>query len=180
MSSLRDQYDRVALPTGLPFNQNMTLNGDGTTVDMATDYSGVSGPVRFYIQPPASRDLVINTITLLVSDKGAPDIDGWGSIGTSLSVGVRLFFENPNGIIYDDAYLNSNRDLSRGAGGFQLLEFGNIRVIRYSRQYVPFGGFLELRSDQPEDKFGVELHDDFSTLDEMSASVNAATFLAQV
>lgn len=180
MSSLRGNYDLVARPPGVPYNRRMSLNGDETTLDMATDYSGASGPVRFYMRPPTNENIILLSLTLIVTDKGTPVLDGWGSIAAPLPIGIRFFLEDAGGIVYSNNYLRSNRDLIRGAENYEVLTFGTIRVIRYRRNYFPFGGTLELRGNQPDDKFGVELHDNFSTLDEMSGSVDATSFLAQV
>ena len=78
MSSLRNNYYRIASPT--PTNRVRRLTDDGTGLTgihkIIDDYSVT--PKDFWIQPPIGNYWVIQEIGLIINRQGTANIDDYG------------------------------------------------------------------------------------------------------
>ena len=93
MSSLRNNYHRVALPT--PANRVRRLTDDGTGItgirNMNGDYSVT--PKDFWIQPPAGAFWVLQEIGTVIDGVANGQLADYGDIAGGLTNGIKFFLE---------------------------------------------------------------------------------------
>ena len=91
------------------YREFLTLNGDGTTIDMRVD--GSVTPQRFWIQAEPDRDVYITSLSFKLADAGAA-LNEFGGIA-ALANGCRLYYEDQNGEINIGTGLITNFEIIR-------------------------------------------------------------------
>lgn len=168
MSELRKSYDRIAQPKRSFYSRRITNDGQlenpGNAINMIGDYSGSNGPVYFWCEPNIDQKLSVSSIQLLISDNGNPAQQDYGNITNGLAVGVRFFSEQSGVIRYSEFSLKNNIDVFGYSDEFSITQLANsVRVLSYQRFFARDSDDFKVY-DQAPARFGIELHDDFSSL----------------
>lgn len=97
--------------TQIIYRKFLTLNGNGTTIDMR-----VNGSVTkqlFYIQAEPNFDLYIKNLSIVLADTNTDNsFNTFGDL-TALTNGCRLYYEDSNGEVNIGTTLQTNFDLIR-------------------------------------------------------------------
>lgn len=160
------------------YREFLTINGDGTTLDLRVDGSTTSQ--RAFIQAIPDFDIYIKNISFLVADVGLV-LKEFGGIN-ALTNGCRLYYEDNNGETSIGTNLTSNFEIVRLCGGqpafyggaqpFVIDDFrevggqdpeGIIPVLDFNQQFG-FNPGLRLAADTTH-KLVLEINDNISTID---------------
>lgn len=99
-----DQESKLSI-----YREFLTLNGDGTTIDMRVD--GSVTPQSFWIQAEPDRDVYITSVSFKLADSGAT-LNEFAGI-PALANGCRLYYEDNNGEINVGTNLITNFEIVR-------------------------------------------------------------------
>lgn len=76
----------------LPFVENISINGDGTSIDLRVD--GSITPISAFVQAIELGDIYIKTANIVIEDTGNINLGDFGNIAGGLTVGLDPFIEN--------------------------------------------------------------------------------------
>lgn len=173
MSSLRNAYHRVALSQFNFLQRNLTTNGLLTGNENA-NVNGSVTPVKFYTQPPTGIFYNIVAGVFAVSDGGSTSINDYGAIDGPLANGVQVFIEKDGVETLIGNPIKSNRGLHDIGPNIQTTAFSavDLRVYNFDIfNYYPRG--IQLNGNT-NDKFGVIIQDDISTLNTHTVGVKGS------
>jgi hypothetical protein len=168
------------------FRRYMTLNDDGTTIDMIVD--GSTTPQEFVISADPDKDTYITSISWVLTDPGAV-LNDFGAL-TALTNGCRLYYEDNNGIVDMATEITTNfefirfcqgtpsfADVKGGVGGGSFIAYnidsanaeGIIPVLDIKRVFgLTYGIKLLAGTTQ---KLVFEINDDLAGLSQFDAIV---------
>ena len=88
------------------YRKFLTLNGDGTTIDMIVD--GSTTPQKFYIEASSENDIYITSLSIII--QGALlDLDqDFAGSNAALTNGFNMYYEDQNGLINIGTDLTTN------------------------------------------------------------------------
>jgi len=95
----------------LIYRQFLTLNGDGTTIDMLVD--GSVTPQIFTIPGKPDNDIYITSLSFVIAGDGLVLGNDFAGSGTALTNGMRLYYEDSNGEVNIGTSLQTNFDFIR-------------------------------------------------------------------
>ncbi len=175
MSSLRNSYRAAAGAQDLPRSVFMTTDGqpEGPN-DMALDFSVTPG--KFYVQPPPGFIWEVKHIDVTISDSGSPAIDGYGSIGPGVVINGFQFFIEVFGFEIPIALpIVDNIGYVSRSSNYDLITFGaGSRVLVYKELFNAYANGILLNGNRNE-KFGVNLSDNYSTLEAHTSVIKIAS-----
>ena len=108
----------------LIYREFLTLNGDGTTAAMLVDGSTTSQ--LFYIQGEPNNDIYITSLSIIIAGAGIALGNDFAGSGTSLTNGVRIFYEDLNGEVNIGTNLQTNFDFIRLCQGNPAFNNGDV------------------------------------------------------
>jgi len=103
------------------YRQFLTLNGDGTTVDMLVD--GSTNPQLFFIEAIPENDIYVTSLSIIIQGAGITLGDDFAGDTTGLANGFRIYYEDENGENNVANNLTTNFDFVRLCQGNP--NFGN-------------------------------------------------------
>jgi len=95
----------------LIFRQFLTLNGDGTTIDMLVD--GSTTAQIFSIDGISRADIYITSLSIIIAGAGIALGNDFAGSGAALTNGMRLYYEDSNGEVNIGTDLQTNFDFIR-------------------------------------------------------------------
>jgi len=164
MSSLRNDYSRITnSELGVlirPVSIDGTLGGD---TDMMVDGSSV--PVKFWVQPLPTTRFIITQASIEISDNGNPELDDYGSVMGPIPNGLQFFTEIDGVENLFPTPLKSNSEIIQLFPDIVIVPFqGSVMLRTHSFDGLEHShSFIELNGNT-NDKFGVIIQDDFTTL----------------
>ena len=173
MSSLRNIHAELTNKPFAPFSETFTLNGDEVTENAIGDYS--AAPVDFYVAPPVGVIWEMSVIKLEIGDNGAIAHDNYGGIPALIN-GIQ-FFSEKGGVrtVTTVPPIKSNSRLITASTHLEVLPFdGGVESLIFEFDFSSFADSILLNGDT-DDKYGVILNDNFSTLVAHHFSVLAST-----
>ena len=99
----------------------LTLNGDGTTTSMLVD--GSTTPQLFYVESSPNNDIYITSLSIVIQGLGINLGLNFAGLGSALTNGCRLYYEDKNGEVTIGNNLDTNFELVRLCQGNP--SFGN-------------------------------------------------------
>lgn len=166
MSSLRNNYPKVALITPTNRVRRLTDNGTGVTgiSNMNGDYSLT--PKDFWIEPPIGSYWILQEVGLVINGVANGQLTDYGDVSGGLTNGVKFFLEI-NGQEIDvtgSSNFKNNSDIVSNGGRFNGMEFGGSkRLDSIWFPQIPDTEVITLDGDKNM-KFIVRLNDNFTSL----------------
>ena len=99
----------------------LTLNGDGTTTSMLVD--GSTTPQLFYVEASPNNDIYITSLSIVIQGLNINLGIDFAGLGSALTNGCRLYYEDKNGEVTIGNNLDTNFELVRLCQGNP--SFGN-------------------------------------------------------
>ena len=99
----------------------LTLNGDGTTTSMLVD--GSTTPQLFYVEASPNNDIYITSLSIVIQGLNINLGLDFAGLGSALTNGCRLYYEDKNGEVIIGNNLDTNFELVRLCQGNP--SFGN-------------------------------------------------------
>ena len=99
----------------------LTLNGDGTTTSMLVD--GSTTPQLFYVEASPNNDIYITSLSIVIQGLTINLGLDFAGLGSALTNGCRLYYEDKNGEVTIGNNLDTNFELVRLCQGNP--SFGN-------------------------------------------------------
>jgi hypothetical protein len=99
----------------------LTLNGDGTTTSMLVD--GSTTPQLFYVEASPNNDIYITSLSIVIQGLNINLGLDFAGLGSALTNGCRLYYEDKNGEVTIGNNLDTNFELVRLCQGNP--SFGN-------------------------------------------------------
>ena len=103
------------------YRKFLTLNGDGTTNSMLVDGSTTSQ--LFYVESNPDNDIYITSLSIVIQGLDINLGNDFGGLGSALTNGCRLYYEDKNGEVNIGTNLDTNFELVRLCQGNP--SFGN-------------------------------------------------------
>ena len=157
------------------FNSFLTLD---SSKDATGDYSG--GVTEFsYTNTDADNTLFIGNLVINISDDSALSMDEYGSIGTTLSNGLNVYYTGSTGTVRNDI-IGTSFSIHKNA---DFLDYTTDVVLidnnTGSSSFTVNLNFQKNRSNiilGVTDKIVVELNDDFTSLSGQTFQLNGFTY----
>jgi hypothetical protein len=89
----------------------LTLNGDGTTTSMLVD--GSTTPQLFYVEASPNNDIYITSLSIVIQGLNIDLGLDFAGLGSALTNGCRLYYEDKNGEVTIGNNLDTNFELVR-------------------------------------------------------------------
>lgn len=177
MSSLRNYYTQMTKPRGVYATRELTSDGtQAGSRDMNVDGSLTS--VQFWYQPQPTDLFRVDAVHLSITDNGEPGYDEYGSIPGPLPNGTRIFVERDGVLQYWNRIYRTNEDWITVATASDIYEMAiTSRIVVYRAEFSRFATG-ELFSGRTNDRFGIEINDDLTTLQVHNCSLIGADFRA--
>ena len=179
MSSLKNAYDRVSLSERGFILRNLTTNGlIGGTQEAAVD--GSVTPVKYYIQPLEGEVYILNTVSVVVSDGSSVGLTDYGSIPGPLTNGIRFFSEKDGVETLLGLTFKSNQQLVDLGPVRDRIRYNSIILSAYDfniNQYADRGFLL---NGNKNDKYGVIIQDDLSSLTSQTFAVKGSLLIRNI
>ena len=118
------------------YRKFLTLNGDGTTTSMLVD--GSTTPQLFYVEANPDNDIYITSLSIVIQGLNINLGLNFAGLGSALTNGCRLFYEDKNGEINIGTDLDTNFELVRLCQGNP--SFGNDVNAFKVPELAPSGG----------------------------------------
>ena len=180
MSSLRNNYGKITSTSTRNLIRQMT--NDGT--NLGNTNAAVNGsvlPVDFWVQPLLNEEFIIDKFTLAVSDNSNAKHTDYGGIDGPLANGVQFFLKRNGFEILLGNSLKSNTGITQLLPIVQTLNF--INNINFNLYTFDIGAPVNppvVLGGRTEDRLGIRVQDDLSTLINHSCGVNGKVRLANV
>ena len=114
----------------------LTLNGDGTTHSMLVD--GSTTPQLFYVEASPNNDIYITSLSIVIQGLNINLGLNFAGLGSALTNGCRLYYEDKNGEVTIGNNLDTNFELVRLCQGNP--SFGNNGNAFKIPNLAPSGG----------------------------------------
>ena len=179
MSSLRNNYGRVALPPRNPFNFSLTDDGTQTGgKDAAVD--GSVTPVDFFFTAIPTLCLTLNRIGCIISDVGNSNFQDYGSVTGPLANGVEFFVVlDGNENVFNTKVQRTIDYLSLGSSVNFVELSGSDRIVTYSFALLEYSQGVTLNGNRG-DKFGVRINDNLTGLSVHECFINGYSTIHEI
>ena len=150
----------------------------GTTNNANSDFSG--GVTEFtYTNTDASNTLFIGSLNIKIQDDGAFNLAEYGSIGSSLTNGMNVYYTTNNGATRNNI-IGTTFPIQKNSDYFNHTTDINVQDLGTGDSLISIDlNFQKNRSNIKlgiTDKIAVELNDDFSNLTEHTFQISGFTY----
>ncbi len=157
------------------FNSSLLL---GTTNNANNDYSG--GVTEFiYTNTDESNTLFVGSLNIKIQDDGAFNLAEYGSIGSSLTNGINIYYTGSTGTVRNDI-VGTTFSIHKNSDYFNYTTEVNIQDLGTGDSLISIDlNFQKNRSSIKlgiTDRIAIELNDDLSNLTEHTFQITGFTY----